>query len=53
MFPVQTFRRLGISPVTTFNALLEAIDRSLHAGEIQQNVDRLALNAGHEWSPKP
>ena len=53
VFPVQTFRRFRVSPFAAFNALAHAIDSSLHAHESQENVYRLALDAGHASSPVP
>jgi hypothetical protein len=45
------FCRFAVGTVAAFNALPHAIDSSLHAHQTQENVDRLALNAGHFEAP--
>jgi hypothetical protein len=47
MLAMEAFRRFAVGSVAAFNTLPQAIDGSLHAHESQENVDRLALDAGH------
>jgi hypothetical protein len=41
------FRGFAVGSFAAFNTPPHAIDSSLHAHESQENVDRLALEAGH------
>jgi len=50
MLAAQALRRFAVGSFATFNTLPHAIDSSLHAHESQENVDRLALDAGHALS---
>ena len=48
MLLIKTFRGFAVSSLAALNSLPHAIDSSFHAEETQHNIDRLALNAGHE-----